>query len=1195
VAFQLKLEDDFSQTKIRFDSFEDDISRFQKCCHDLIQAGVKKTERQKVLKFIKALDNGFDLVRGALLLQDWKMETLIENVRAVKLTIEPNDQSASILKISKDKREKPKAKCYFCQKEGHIKKNCFKFKNKLKSENEPVIMTVAENDSDKWILDSGAVNHVTGNKHLFDRIYKKETTLKVANNQEVSVVGYGDVHLNENVTLKNVYYVPDIKWNLLSVKQIAEKGFDIVFSSNNWKIFKERRLILSGNSQRCGYTLESPLHESQVNYLTTLNDIYNLWHRRLGHIGSRRLTEMIKQKVLVGIKSGNSSKIQDCEGCLKGKMKRKSFPNEGSRSKSILDVVHSDVMGPFQIPSAGGKRYVLTFIDDFSRFSVIYLLSAKSEVSIKIKEYINYVERFTEKKLKCLRTDNGGEYSSEDLEKYLKDKGIIHQKTTPYSPQQNGIAEKKNDTLARTMRSMLYDMNVPLELWGEAIMTANYVLNRVVSRSIPEGKTPYEIWMKKKPCIKDLRVFGCLAFYFIPSENRSKLDAVSKRGMFVGYDLQRKSYRIWCPISRKIIFSRTVKCLENVKWSNSQVAQNIDDILIEEHTVESSNKIDEFNKNVGNDNSEQANRDSEVQSSDLENTSENTSETLRRSTRTNLGKSGRNWNEPMAKYWENINYLNEEDENPKSYSEAINSENSHQWKEAIKQEYDNLIKNETWELVELPKDRKAIGCKWVFKIKRNSDNTIDKYKARLVAQGFSQRKGIDYNETFSPVTRFATIRFLLAYANHYDLEIEQLDVVAAFLNGKIDEDLYMRQPQGHEVKGKEHLICKLKKSIYGIKQAPHTWNETLYKTLNSLGFTKGTVDTTVYQDLERNIIVAVYVDDILVIGKNRKDISEIKNKLSEKFDIVDKGPIKQFLGWEIMRNREEGLLCINQKKYITDILKRFNMENCKSSDIPISKICEISGKGDSSDDMKNIPFREAIGSLMYLMVSTRPDICFAVGKLSRYLDQPTIFHWNAVKKLIRYLKGTLNYGIVYRKSLIANFNKISGYSDSDYGSDTENRKSTSGFLTLYNDGIISWCSKKESSVALSTVEAEYVALSRASAELLWLKNLMGNLSIDLELPIKLYCDNQGAIILSKNPKNHSRAKHIDIKFHHVRDLIKKGIIEVIFTSTNKQVADILTKGVNISQLDMCREGMKIEEFQDRMGVLKYITNVPEIS
>ena len=451
----------------------------------------------------------------------------------------------------------------------------------------------------------------------------------------------------------------------------------------------------------------------------------------------------------------------------------------------------------------------------------------------------------------------------------------------------------------------------------------------------------------------------------------------------------------------------------------------------------------------------------------------------------------------------------------------------------MQEEVDSLITNGTWTLVKLPSNHRALGGKWVYKLKRGPAGEILRYKARWVVRGFEQQEGIDYNETFASVVKPMSYKAIFAIAAALDWELEQMDVKTAFLYGDVEEDIYVMQPTGFEVEGKSDHVCKLKKALYSLRQSPRVWYNTLSKYLKELGFEPLFADYSVFTN--GTTIIAVYVDDILLAGPNKVEIQGIKDQLRQKFKMTDLGPCTYYLGMTITRDRPNRILRLGQAGYIEKFLREHQMWESAPSPTPIgNEKYQAADEDYQATDVSRTKYQSAVGSLMYAMLGTRPDIAYTVLVVSRYGSNPTDAHWKAVKRIFRYLKATMNLCLTFRGDL----KPLMGYTDTDWAGDQDTRRSTSGYIFGIGSGAISWQSKRQPTVALSTCEAEYIGQTQATKEAVWLKRLLDQLNPqEHRYAVIIFCDNQGAMALAKNPQFHARTKHIDIQHHYVREQV----------------------------------------------------------
>ncbi|CAH9095255.1 unnamed protein product [Cuscuta epithymum] len=484
-----------------------------------------------------------------------------------------------------------------------------------------------------------------------------------------------------------------------------------------------------------------------------------------------------------------------------------------------------------------------------------------------------------------------------------------------------------------------------------------------------------------------------------------------------------------------------------------------------------------------------------------------------------------------------------------------------------------IEKNGTWELVSLPKEKKAIGLKWVYRTKYNPDGSISRHKARLVVKGYAQQEGIDYEETFSPVARFETVRVVLALAAQWRLPVFQLDVKSAFLNGELQEEVFVEQPQGFEKKNEPEKVYKLKKALYGLKQAPRAWYSKIDSFFIAGGFTRSDNEPTLYikkQGMDQFIVVCLYVDDIVYFSSSESMLADFKNSMKQRFEMTDLGVLQYFLGLEVKQKKEGTFLC--QRKYAMDLLKRFHMENCEIAKTPMNTNEKLQ-KCDGTEKANERLFRSLVGGLNYL-THTRPDIAHSVSVVSRYMHCPTKQHFGAAKRILRYVAGTLEFGVWYES--VKHF-KLRGYTDSDWAGCIDDRKSTSGSVFDLGSGAITWSSKKQDTVALSTSEAEYIAAGAAAKQALWLRKLLKDLCCEQQEIPEIWCDNMSTIAMAKNPSFHARTKHIDVQHHFIRKLVAEEKIALQYCGTEFQNADLFTKALPQAkhQFFMKRIGMTI--------------------
>lgn len=508
---------------------------------------------------------------------------------------------------------------------------------------------------------------------------------------------------------------------------------------------------------------------------------------------------------------------------------------------------------------------------------------------------------------------------------------------------------------------------------------------------------------------------------------------------------------------------------------------------------------------------------------------------------------------------------------PATFEEARREEC---WRQAMKEEMASIEQNGTWKLVNLPHGHRPIGLKWVFKVKRDEAGAIVKHKARLVAKGYVQQEGVDFEEVFAPVARMESVRMLLAVAAREGWLVHHMDVKSAFLNGELQEEVYVRQPPGFVAAGHEGKVLKLQKALYGLRQAPRAWNTKLDASLRKLGFRRCASEHGMYTRGagKTRVVVGVYVDDLIITGANPEDVGAFKDEMHRLFRMSDLGLLSYYLGIEVKQGRNA--ITLGQAAYAKKLLEKAGLASCKPISTPMEVRLKLSTKS-TTPTVDATMYRSLVGSLRYL-VHTRPDIAFAVGYVSRFMETPRQEHLVAVKHLLRYIAGTVDYGLVYPR-LSNGVNNLIGYTDSDMGGDVDERRCTAGVLFFLGDMPVTWQSQKQKTVALSTCEAEYMAGAAGACQAVWLVQLLSDITGDVAQPPALKMDNQSAIALSKNPVLHDRSKHIDTKFHFIRECVDSGKISVEYASTQEQLADVLTKALGRARF--C-------ELRDKVGVVK---------
>ncbi|KAJ9544616.1 hypothetical protein OSB04_024323 [Centaurea solstitialis] len=992
-----------------------------------------------------------------------------------------------------------------------------------------------------WHVDSGCSRHMTGNRSFLEDF----TTFNggyVAfgdNPRGGKVSGKGKV-TGGKLTLEEVYYVDQLRYNLMSVSQVCDKKFFTLFSETECMILSPKFVV----------------DESLILLRTPRKD--NVYCLDLN---------------VRGLPSKEFTLDDNCVACLKGKQHKASHKSKTINTISApLQLLHMDLFGPTNVMSIGKKSYCLVIIDDYSRFTWVYFLRTKDETSGLIKPFVTRVENKINLRVKVIRSDNGTEFKNADLNSFCEEKGIERQFSAPRTPQHNGVAERRNRKLIEAARTMLADSKLPITFWAEAVNTACYVQNRVhVVKS--KGKTPYELFKNKKPFIGFFVPFGCPCSILNTKTHLGKFDSKSDDGFFVGYSIQSKAVRVFNTVSRTIEESDNVKFNEhtpNVHGTGPDWLFDIDSLT---NSLNMSNAVDtgpiikeketdtpfnqegdketeetpQLESNVENetgDTSEITQPDPSESGPDDSNLGELLSEEPLHLTRTQKNHPASqvigDVTSPMItrKQSREAGYVNTHSgmlscflsqNEPKKVLDAMKDPS---WIEAMQEELLQFVLQHVWDLVDLPKGHRVIGTKWIFRNKTDERGIVIKNKARLVAQGYTQEEGIDYDD---------------------------MDVKSAFLYGTIDEEVYVCQPPGFEDPKYPDRVCKLRKALYGLHQAPRAWYDTLSSYLLENKFERGVIDKTLFIKRTKTdmLLVQIYVDDI-IFGSTKEDMcKEFEELMHKKFKMSSMGELTFFLGLQVKQKRDG--IFINQSKYVATMLQKFGMNDAKPASTPMETHKHLTADVEG-EEVDVHQYRSMIGSLMYLTAS-RPDIMFAVCVCARFQVRPNESHLHAVKRIFKYLKGQPKLGLWYPYE---NSFDLVAYTDSDYGGANLDRKSTSGGCQFLGGRLVSWQCKKQTTVSQSTTEAEYIAASQCCSQVLWIQNQMQDYGLSfLQTPI--YIDNNSAISIVNNPVKHSKTKHIEIKYHLIRDCNEKKLIQVQKVHTDDQYADLFTKAFDVGR------------------------------
>lgn len=1038
-----------------------------------------------------------------------------------------------------------------------------------------------------YYFDTGASYHMTGYiTHLAD-VTKLDESISVKTPAGKIWVEYaGSVQIqpfhprnayDPPINLTNVLYCPNSEINLISAGKVMDTCTTVQESSDTLSVYYNadgRLLFKAVKNSADVFPIGTSVTDEPFFDGSPASDVVlatlgrksamtaELLHRRLGHTGYSTMLEMHKSGAFDGL-GVTEEDIRSCmtgpkcEVCLQGKMTALPFPSSTSPTDDIL---HVDVC-QLEFEPHNGYKYIVVGLHEPTDYSFVFSVANKSSAAEAVKRMVTYIATQTQYIVRRLRADNGREFLSTDLTQFVQQQGIKPEWTIPYTPQQNGKAERLNRTLQDITRCLLIEAQLPTSMWVEAMHTANFIRNITLRPS--KGITPYGEFWGKPPPYPQLRTYGCKAYVLIPKHMRSsKLTSVCEIGMLVGYCTNAKGYRIltldetgaYCVNdARNVVFDETIIGLDAVFKSKRQRSPSPTDDGNEPLLTDGDNSPD---------------------------AADSTDEPVLPSVR---GRSGRITKTPawLDEYVTTFTGDGEEvlgatkanPLEPLTVDQALSSPQKDYWQKAMNDEYASLMANNTYQLVPCPPGVKPIPCKWVLTVKRNATGDIVRHKARIVIKGFKQQYGVDYAETFSPTARLPYIRALLAHACVHGWELHHVDIDTAFLHGTLKEDVYMVQPEGYS-NGDPNIVCKLNKSLYGLKQAPKVWHDTLKEAFAEFGFTTSMADQCVliHKEKSTKTYALIYVDDQIITGPDPGMINHIKRLLLGKFPGKDLKEPSLFVGIGIHRDTAAKAIKLTQVRHIDDLVIAFGQSAAKGTSVPMNPDEHINLEPNASEPLSNetkTEYASLVGSLLYVALATRPDIQYAVSVLCRFMHNPTRNHLKAALRVLNYLNKTRTFGLLYRlNGNELNSLRITGYSDSNFANDPTDYISTYGFTFQYCGAAISWRSKKQDRIAHSTAEAEFVAASFASKEAMWLKKVLAD--FDIPGPISIAVDNTAALKYMLESEYTPRNKHVGVHFSALRE---RAILEdVTFhqIATTDNIADIFTKPLSRQPFERLR-------------------------
>jgi transposase InsO family protein len=758
-----------------------------------------------------------------------------------------------------------------------------------------------------------------------------------------------------------------MKHNLLSVSQMCDQGHKVTFDSQKCEIRKEGSGKLVATAARTSSNIYVLSEIGNEKCCLGKEDESWLWHRRMGHIHFDNLVKVSKREAVREMPQITKPTNTLCKHCQQGKKTKTRFKSKEYSTTRPLEIVHTDLVGPTKTKGLKGEKYFMLLVDDYTRMTAVFFLKNKSEAFENFKIYKEMVENEMDSKIKCLRYDNGGEFTSKEFMDYCNNHGIKRQFFIARTPQQNGVVERKNRTVQEMAQTMLMDSKLTDIFWTQAVHTTVHIQNRVMLRNNTD-KTPYELWKGRPTNVKHFRVFGSKCYIKREDGGMGKFDSRVDKGVLVGYSSTRKSYKCYNLRLNKVVESINVTIDETGRPESKEENESMKQPLEEE--AEDEKEVEEEDEENLTEAEEQVQQVSPKTPSKRVQKNHPSDQIIRNK---DAGvETRRRIHSPEQTHLALLSTIE-----PNCFEEASKDES---WNKAMDEELDQIEKNDTWELVPRPKNKNVIGTKWVFRNKLNEDGQVTRNKARLVCKGYAQVEGIDFEETFSPVARMEAICFLLAYACSKNIKMYQMDVKSSFLNGELEEEVYIEQPEGFQLSENADYVCKLKKALYGLKQAPRAWYSRLDKYLQQAGFRKGSADNNLYIKVSQGniLLIEVYVDDIIFGSDDDRLSQKFAKDMQNEFEMSLLGELSFFLGLQI-RQSNQGIF-ISQTKYIREMLKRFGMEDCKPVITPMQTSCKLR-KDDDSKSTDQRQYRSMIGSLLYVTTS-RPDVMQAVGQVA---------------------------------------------------------------------------------------------------------------------------------------------------------------------------------------------------------------------
>lgn len=1220
------------------------ITTLKALFHRLKAAGGTISDSQKSLKLLKALPKNYnELVMQIKTSSEYRNEDSTYNYEKVIMHIQKRAMVMKKQVVTPVKKEKVlkaahKLKCYNCGAPGHVKARCTKcfrckkeghrmkdcpMNNKMSakksqkcsdaSDEHDFRVLVArrtfgkrrENGSKsvRFCLDSAATMHCCSDKSIMQNLKQIKKPFVVETlNSTVKVEEVGEVHGNltngTKVILKNVAYDAKIKESFVfSTAVITNKKWQVNLTKSFADIITPEGTLFTRvmKGEASLYWLELDVRVPRKmgkKSLKSAVDWRDVWHRRFGHVGYSTLLRMARKNTVNGLPKLRYNPHDWCEACAATRISAKPIgkvtQTHKISAKRPLEKIHMDTIGPF--PAGGNEKYkyILHIVDDFSKYKWAYCVTSKSAIPSVVVGFLKKIQRVSGHNVKNVKSDNGTEFVNERIKKYLASEGIQFDTSPPGVPQLNGAVERANRTLQEGLTSLLKSSKLSRWYWPYAVKCASYIQNRTGCRLLPNFLSPYEVLWDKKPIVGHFRVFGAKGFA-MDGRKKQKLQQRGRPARFLGYDTAMRSYIVQWTDTNTIGTARTGKWDEfsksSVQRSGSKHGEDLSDV---EADPELRDVLDVFNYSVV---SEQTD-DPTVPPLTSENESEKDPgqhEEGDQATRNGITKgwcdvastnvvTSKRISKPIERYDPSDTAKKaivklSKIQVPRHFGEIKYRTDANDWYTSYQKEIDSLENIGKFEVIdrsEVPEGKEILPILELFKVKPDG-----RKKTRIVVRGDLQsEKNL---EVYSPTANAVSVRLVIALAATKGWKLRQLDVSNAYLHGRTCEPTFIELPLGHQLRDGKRKVYRTNSSTYGLKQSGKIWNQTIDDFLISVGFCSCPVEKCLY--MKDDFFLIVYVDDLLYTAKDAKDVEKFEAQIKSIFSVKIEENVKKFLGFEIVEN--EHSVTIKQNEYVKKLIKSFGLENAKEAHVPMQPNIDLdSNNGEELVDAHL--FQALLGALLYVNMQTRPDICFAINMLSRHAKHPTKTHLKLLKQVVRYLKSCPNLGLKFKRS---NSVDVTLHVDSSWANGPR-RRSMFGFVVNVNGTAVSFRTKMQSITALSSTEAEYIGMCSGVKELMFVRNMLEFLKVEITEPMVVYNDNQAAIKIGNDLTSVTRTKHIALRYFYMQDLVDEGTIVLAYRRTDEMVADMMTKALGRKRFTMLRD-LLLEKAsrQDEEGVV----------